>query len=87
MGQIDLSQKVLNRYVNYLENVSLTANLQSGWQFRKMSKKYSDYGTSLNRNSGHSGRPKTGRSQENINRVHELLVEILIGYTNYLSIY
>ena len=37
-------------------------------------KKYTDYGTSLNRNSGHSGRPKTGRSQENINRVHELLV-------------
>ena len=50
-------------------------------------KKYTDYGTSLNRNSGHSGRPKTGRSQENTNRVHELLVEILIGYTNYLSKY
>ena len=38
-------------------------------------KKYTAYGTSLNRTSGHSGRPKTGRSQENINRVHELLVD------------
>ena len=38
-------------------------------------KKYTYYGTSLNRNSGHSGRPKTGRSQENISRVHELLVD------------
>ena len=37
--------------------------------------KYTDYGTSLYRNSGHSGRPETGRSQENINRVHELLVD------------
>ena len=46
---------------------------------RKNVKKYTDYGASLNRNSGHSGRRKTGRSQENINRVHELLVEILIG--------
>ena len=38
-------------------------------------KKYTDDGTSLNRNSGHSGRPKTGRSQENINRVHKILVD------------
>ena len=30
-------------------------------------------GSRLNRNSGHPGRPRTGRSQENIDRVQELL--------------
>ena len=29
----------------------------------------------LNRNSGHSGHPRTGRSQENIDRVQELLAD------------
>ena len=29
-------------------------------------RKYEEHGTSLNRNTGHSGRPRTGRSQENI---------------------
>ena len=36
-------------------------------------KKYSEHGTSLNRKSGHSGSPRTGRFQENIDRVQELL--------------
>ena len=34
-------------------------------------KKYGEHGTSLNRNTGRSGRPRTGRSQENIELVRE----------------
>ena len=36
-------------------------------------KKYTTTGTSLNRNSVTSGRPRSGRSQENIDRVQDLL--------------
>ena len=36
-------------------------------------RKYRSTETSLNRNVGNSGRPKTGRTQENIQRVQELL--------------
>ena len=34
-----------------------------------------EHGTTLNRNSGHSGRPRTGQSQENIDRVQKLLAD------------
>ena len=37
--------------------------------------KYSERGTSLNINSGRSGRPRTGRSQQNIDRVQQLLID------------
>lgn len=37
--------------------------------------KYCEHGTSLNRNSSGSGRPKSGRSDENIDRVQEALEE------------
>ena len=37
--------------------------------------KYSQHGTSLNRNSACSGRPRSGRSNENIDRVQEALEE------------
>ena len=38
-------------------------------------KKYSEHGTSLNRISGHPGRPRTGRSPVNIDGVQELLAD------------
>ena len=37
--------------------------------------KYSQHGTSLNRNSGNSGRPRSARTIENIDRVQEVLEE------------
>ena len=37
--------------------------------------KYRQHGTSLNRKSSNSGRPRSGRSIENIERVQELLEE------------
>ena len=37
--------------------------------------KYAEHGTSLNRNSVASGRPRSGRSVENIDRVQEALEE------------
>lgn len=37
--------------------------------------KYQDHGTSLNRNSSASGRPRSGRSPDNIDRVQEALEE------------
>ena len=38
-------------------------------------RKYQNTGTSLNRNKGNSGRRRTGRSEENIAAVRELLEE------------
>ena len=43
-----------------------------------------EHGTSLNRNSGHSGRPRTGWSQENIEMVQELLVDNPRGVSSLL---
>ena len=37
-------------------------------------KKYEDHGTSLNRNLNHSGRKRTGRSEINIDAVHDELI-------------
>ena len=37
--------------------------------------KYSSHGTSLNRNQFNSGRNRSGRSEQNIERVHQLLQE------------
>jgi hypothetical protein len=37
------------------------------------SRKYSEHGTSLNRNKNNSGRPRTARSQQNIAAVRRLL--------------
>lgn len=41
----------------------------------KTFRKFQDKGTILNLNKGNSGRLKTGRTPENINRIHDMLVE------------
>ena len=44
-------------------------------------KKYLDHGTSLNRNQKNSGRKRTGRSHDNIDAVHDELINNLAGST------
>ena len=48
-------------------------NAPTARTIRQNFKKYSDHGTSLNRNRGNSGRPRTARSVENVARVRRSL--------------
>ena len=48
-------------------------NAPTARMIRQNFKKYSDHGTSLNRNRGNSGRPRTARSVENVARVRRSL--------------